>query len=275
MHPRHLAGATVLAAFALLALACGGGSPPAPAPQGNATDSKLPTDEQPPKDRTNRPRRRDPAKEKPDVVWSVQRLMDEWAPNGTGLRQQYGGQIIEVTGKVWDFMPFDYYKPTDAILVNLDALPTNLIFHMADREPWAKVIPKQEVTLRGRVPLPDEGIIEPLVQCVIVEPRKTSAIQLTAEELIRDARTDPKKYDRKYLIVEGEVVGKKKVNGLYLELKGDEQTKVRCQIFWKLDMTIDPIALGQKVKVYGQYVTISKDGLLTLDKALPILGKVE
>ena len=53
---------------------------------------------------------------------------------------------------------------------------------------------------------------------------------------------------------------------------------MRCQIVSKLKFTIDPIQVGQKIKVFGQYVTINPPGLpgsVILDKALPITKDVQ
>ena len=60
-----------------------------------------------------------------------------------------------------------------------------------------------------------------------------------------------------------------------VELKGDGQTKVRCQVYGKLSFLADPLKVGQKVKLFGQYVTYDKALGVTLDKALPITRDAE
>jgi hypothetical protein len=289
MQPRHLAGAIVFVACVLLVLACGGRVNVPPPPGNNSPpkditpqkDGGLPKDELPPKDGPKGPPKvetpRDPATEKPDLVWTADQLRKE-AKSGPLFRQKYRDKIIEVSGTVFEFDPFSYYEPANTITVQLEAKPAFIYFHMANREPWAKVVPGQPATLRGRVPRDSEFINEPLVQCVVVEPQQSPALQLTADQLCRDARADAKKYNKTYMVVAGEVIGKSTVGPLYLELKGDDQTKVRCQIISKLKFTIDPIQVGQKIKVFGQYVTINPPGLpgaVILDKALPITKDVQ
>jgi len=291
MQLRHLAGAIVFAAFVLLVIACGGsGRGPRPPVADAWPKDDLPVkDEQPPKDRPgegpkdgfkDRPKvegPRDPANEKPDLVWTADELRKEVKANGFQFHTKYRDKVIQVSGTVFDFDPFSYYAPANTITVQLETNPAFIYFHMAGREPWAKVVPGQPATLRGRVPRDSEFINEPLVQCVVVEPKQSPAVQLTADQLCRDARTDAKKYNNAYMVVAGEVTGKSNFP-LYLELKGDDQTKVRCQIVSKLKFTIDPIQVGQKIKVFGQYVTINPPGLpgsVILDKALPITKDVQ
>ena len=292
MQLRHLAGAITFVAFVLLVVACAGsGKGPRPPVADAWPKDDLPIkDEQPPKDRPGEGPKdgakdgpkgetpRDPANEKPDLVWTADELRKEVKANGLQFRNKYRDKVIQVSGTVFDFDPFSYYAPANTITVQLETHPAFIYFHMAGREPWAKVVPGQLATLRGRVPRDSEFINEPLVQCVVVEPQQSPALPLTADQLCRDARADPKKYNGKYMIVSGEVTAKRTVNGLYLDLKGDDQTKVRCQIVNKLKFTIDPIQVGQKIKVFGQYVTINPpglDGSVILDKALPITKDVQ
>jgi hypothetical protein len=218
---------------------------------------------------------RDPAKEKPDLVWTSAELYKETRANGLGFNDKYRDKIIEVSGcKLFDFESYGVYGK-DTITMNIDAKPSFIIVHMGDREPWAKVVPGQDFTMRGRVPLKQEDINEPLVDCIIVAPQKSPALPLTAEQLCRDAQADPKKYNGKYMIVTGEVLRKQIPGAVVLELKGDGATKVRCQIPSKLKLTVDPIMVGQKIKVVGQYVTFDKVNGVILDKALPITRNVE
>jgi hypothetical protein len=297
MQPRYLA-ATLLVTFAVLALACGGyRGPRQPVADAWPKDDLPPKDEQPPRDRPGggpkdapkdspkdgpgggpKVEGRDPAKEMPDFVWTTAELRKEFGNNNPLYRQKYADKIIEVSGTVYEFDPFAYYAPSNAITIQIESKPSFFYLHMQDREPWARAVPGQPVKLRGRVARKDEFINEPLVQCVIVEPQQSPALQLTAEQLCREARAEPKKYVNQYMIVSGVVTAKSKVNALYLEIKGDDQSKVRCQIVDKLKFTIDPIMVGQKVKVFGQFVTATVPdlpGTVILGKALPITKDVQ
>jgi hypothetical protein len=218
---------------------------------------------------------RDLTKEKPDFQWTPADVMKEYKGNGSGFREKYHDKIIEVSGTVWNSDPFAYYAPKDLINVNLVSDPGPTICHMADREPWAKVIPGQPVKLRGRVPRDDEWIVEPLVDCVVVEPQQSPALPMTAEQLCRDAQADAKQHSGKYMIVSGEIASVRKIGLTIVELKGDSQTKVYCQVFGKLDFLADPLKVGQKIKMFGMYVTLDKTNGVILDKALPITRNVE
>ena len=139
----------------------------------------------------------------------------------------------------------------------------------------ARAVPGQDITIRGRVPRDEDFINEPLMDCIVVEPKQSSALALTAEQLCRDAQADSKKYNKAYMIVTGEVVSKSRPGLTIVELKGDGQTKVRCQVYGKLSFLADPLKVGQKVKLFGQYVTYDKALGVTLDKALPITRDAE
>lgn len=230
-------------------------NPPAPGPKPKA-----------PRDLTN---------EKADLVWTTADVWDKWANRRTEYLRLYSDSIIEVSGKVWDFDAFGYYAPADTITMNLENHTAFLIIHMAGREPWARVIPGQDVKIRGRVPRSDEFIAEPLVNCIILEPQHSSAVQGTAGQLYREALADSQKYNKKYLIVSGEVVRKSLVNALFVELKGDGATTVRCQVESKMGFTLDHVQVGQKLKMVGQYVTLDKTNGLILNKCLPITQNVE
>ena len=118
-----------------------------------------------------------------------------------GTFKKYYGQELQVTGPV-HLLFLDLSK-----LPVLSFMPYNppLLCHIANKEPWAKVVPGQTVTVKGKL---GNG----LEQCVVVSTGKSPAYTASAVELAEAYQADrdaaQKKYDYGYIYVEGEVQDK-------------------------------------------------------------------
>src|SRR5579862_1622232 len=118
--PLRYPPALLLVTFVLLVLACAAPVPPPPPPPPPPPNNPAgPENPPPPVAVPNVPVIRDPAKEKPDLVWTADELRKEAKANGLHFRRQYKDKIIEVSGKLWDFEPFAYYAPNKLINVQL------------------------------------------------------------------------------------------------------------------------------------------------------------
>ena len=201
--------------------------------------------------------------------------MKEYGQTGTEFRSKYPNKIVELSGKVFAFDPYNWSAIGDVITMNLEGNPGTTFCQIADREPWAKALPGEQVEVRGRVPPNSDRVVAPLVDCVIVEPQRSSALPIMAEQLVRDMKTAPKKYLNKSLIVSGEIVSKSTANAVFVELKGDGQTNVRCYVYNKLHFTIDPLKVGQMTKLVGRNVQLRQVEGVILSECLPITRNVE
>jgi hypothetical protein len=243
-----------LVAFVLLALACGGGVP-ATRP---ANDSSAPADSTPKDGKGDGPR--DPAKDEPDFRMPVGELLADLNKLGFGADKKYKNKIVEVSGEVGGgLLAFGWSdeEKTGYFSLTGEGAPAGLTCYTAEPEPWAKVVPGQKVTVKGRW---GNGPGRGLVKCVFVQTGPYPGVRLTAEQLCRDVRAEADKYDQKYLVVSGEIRGKQANadGGYQLELKGDGVAVVRCTISAANKNVGDALTVGQKLKMFGKFDRINQ-----------------
>jgi hypothetical protein len=127
-----------------------------------------------------------------------------------------------------------------------------------EKEPWKKALPDQTVRLQGKYPEinPRPGLID----CEIVEVTGAGPPTLTADQLAKEYGTDPDgttaKYDKKYLIVTGEIanVDFNEAKAASITLKTKEQVlRVFCNFTVFAKEQTSRLKPGQKIKVLGEY----------------------
>lgn len=191
----------------------------------------------------------------PDFNLSAADFHAEHKKGNLALAQKYAGKVIEVQGVVKNVgrnvskMPYIALEAEDLLGV--------MCFTM-DKKPWERVAVGQKVKVRGKFPEAVIGVT--LSDCEVAEAGEGAAATLPATDLARKYRADPdavsKKYDKKSLIVFGEVVKKDYDEGgaPSLELKGADQVKVLCAFTAFEKDLVDPIQVGQHVHIIGQYM---------------------
>lgn len=173
--------------------------------------------------------------------------------------EKYYRKVVELSGKVslaygghtGDGKPF-FKLVTDK--GNWDFIHCTTV----DPQPWAKIVPGQQIKVKGR----DERSLE---NCVIVDYGKDPSITISPEELTKEYQADPeatrKKYDEKYLRLEGDVVsltlGKKGEIGRTpdkLVLKGNEGVQIECWFIGDFRSKEPENAQGQtRLKIVGMF----------------------
>jgi hypothetical protein len=126
-----------------------------------------------------------------------------------------------------------------------------------DEQPWAKVARGQKVRIKG---LGGAVILAPrLLACAIVEPGEYAAVRISAADLAKEYAADPdatiKKYDKKHMVVTGEVAAKdvNEFKAVGLTLKTGNKVAVKCG-FTAFDRDVSrAYAVGQTVSVFGEF----------------------
>jgi hypothetical protein len=204
---------------------------------------------------------------KADFTLTAQQFLDECKKDRTAADKKYKGKIIELSGVVGDFAT----TPTkDAIVwLKVEKAP-GLMCNVRDKEPWTKVVPGQEVKVRGQYLSFGPG----LANGIIVATGPNPLILIWAEDLAKQYATDRDalnaKFKDKYLMVEGEVAGKKpygKTDGVHVFLKGTKDVTV-CGLFGKDEAA--GIQEGKKIKLFGSYLDVANPKQVELHMCWPI-----
>jgi hypothetical protein len=245
-------GAAVL--FSLLLVGCGGETEKTK-PQSNAVSRNKDKDKDKSKDGWVKDKHPDKPR-KPDVSLASTAFGQEFKTDREAAKAKYQRKYIELEGEITGVGR----KSANEAYLTLEGPKDDLIgvtCFTKDREPWNKYSPGQKVKLQGD--WPEFAITASLIDCTIVEAGPNPAPVLTAEELAKESSADAeatiKKYDKKWLVLSGEIVGKETndVGAATLELKGDGKTKVRASFTaFEKDIT-DPLKVGQKVELLGQF----------------------
>ena len=174
---------------------------------------------------------------------------------GQAEDEKFRGKVIELSGTVEDVgrsaggEAFVELKTSGGLL--------GVMCFTADERPWASFARGQTVRLKG---LWSEPLMAPrLLYCVVVEPGEYAAIRITATDLAKEYAADPdatvKKYEKKHVVVTGEVASKdvNEFKAVALVLKTDNKVKVECG-FTAFDRDLsDQYAVGQTVRVFGEF----------------------
>jgi hypothetical protein len=209
----------------------------------------------------------DLAKASPDVTTDAESWHAEWKKDAEAARKKYKGKIVELSGVV-EHPDDDPYGRIGYIWLKAKSDILGPRCALDDTAPWLKVGPGCTIKIRGTVP--DFGLSGDLYPCVIVESSPTTCLEITAARLAKEFAADKKaaldKYEKKWLIVEGELTGKEpsKIDEgrfIYLTLKGDGAVNVRCYIANNSDYqrkANEDLEVGQKMKVCGELGTDAK-----------------
>jgi hypothetical protein len=221
--------------------------------------------------------------EKPDFTGTAKDLAKEFSDNQAAAKAKYDGKIVEVTGKV-TALEWDNNRRIALVGLDVDDLG-NIVFpcRMADPEPWAQLSQGAQARIKGRWAVEEVGFRCILTDATVVAPQANDAPLITAKDLIAAMKADPvqtnAKYDGKRLIVEGEIVAKqaRKEDGRYLiDLNGGDM-KIRCSFQKENNSLGDGLQVGQKVRMYGEYIKDfqTEPGVITLGLCLPITKGVK
>jgi hypothetical protein len=188
---------------------------------------------------------------------------------------EFAGQLIELVGDIdgllWD-PPAVTLKTEEQPLV----AGAITVCETVDGEPWAKFSYGQKVTIRGRVPAhPDSPT---LIGCIVTSREKNPAVKISAEELSRQYQADAagtmKRYRKKSLILDGEVVDKQATEKeTILFLKGVGDARIPCGVPSLAKSLIEDVAKGKHVTLHGKFEYADDGKGMRLGFCLPICGK--
>jgi hypothetical protein len=199
---------------------------------------------------------------KPDVTMDVDSWHAEWKKDPETAKKKYKGKIIELTGVV-DRPGDDPYGRVGYIYPKIKSGGIGPRCALDEVAPWLRVGPGCTIRIKGFVPegYNSDGDLYP---CVIVESSPNTYLSITALELTKsyaaDKQAAEKKYDDKWLIVEGELFSKEPSKAdegrfIYLTLKGDQGVNVKCYVENQSEeqkKANDALKQGQKLKVCGE-----------------------
>jgi len=201
----------------------------------------------------------DLTKVKPDYVLTAEELHKEWQNDRNAAAAKFGGKLVELQGTVaagmnwisWDGKPsvcLDGGSGGDVVV----CYPSN------EKEPCTKVGPLQKVTARGIAASEGPAMEIRLNECLFTEFGPNPTIVLSAEDLAREYKQDEwatqRKYDSRYLIVEGTVASTKDLGGIFgvVLLEGNGDTHVACNFSSDGGKLAQGIAVGQTVRLVGR-----------------------
>lgn len=205
------------------------------------------------------------AKASPDFSLDAQQYFNECKENERSATKKYQGKIVELKGVVLNMGAANGGTPK----INLggkneDGLGVQCV--TAEKEPWAKVVPGQTATVRGKGP--EFAVVPSLIDCVFVDLGASPAVRIAstklAEEHAESKEATEKKYTGKYLIVEGELIDKRK-NDLdvpELSLKGTDKLHIWCGFLMFDGPPADRLKIGETVKIVGQWSPSFRDANL-------------
>jgi hypothetical protein len=187
---------------------------------------------------------------------------------------KFNGQVIELSGTVSgvgrNISGESYVTLKAQGLVGVMCFTT-------DPEPWATVAQGQKVRIKG---LWAPTFVAPrLLWCVVEEPGEYAAVRIAATDLAKEYAADPeatvKKYDKKHLVLTGEVASKSAndVGAVTLGLKTGNATAINCS-FTAFDKGATAgYEVGQTVTVFGEF-TLNFGSGTTVDLyfCLPLQG---
>lgn len=209
----------------------------------------------------------DLTKAKPDGTYTAKAFLAEQKKDGDFLLNRHAGKVVEVTGEIKGY-GYGARENVAAIILDTGEEITfdMMVCQLADKEPWKKALPTQQVILRAEVPskVNPAGILAWQIVEVKGSPPKT----FSAEEFSRASATEPEKYKDKPLFITGTITKTQENGGFLLVfLKAQEGGEVQC-VFGDEFQAIAFLTVGQKmalkpgamVKILGKYVHIGVSG---------------
>jgi putative nucleic acid binding protein len=193
---------------------------------------------------------------RPDFALTSVAFGEEYRKNKKDAEAKYNGKIIELSGTIAG-IGRNVSKEAHITLDGAKGELLGVMCHTTDPEPWLKYARGQKVRIRGRGP--DFSFGAALIECEVMEAGPNPASVLTADQFAREYGADPeaagKKYEKQHIILTGEIINKtvNDVGAISLELKGDGKTRVKCAFTaFERDMA-EPLMVGDKIKVLGEY----------------------
>jgi hypothetical protein len=244
--------------------------PPAVGPKGSAPDPvALNAD------------RQDEILEKTAPAFKVtaEELFAEARKDVTAATKKYKGAVIEVSGEPTNF-DRSGDKSTIILQVSGVPVPVGVLCIVNTNEAWATIAHGQVVKLKGKcINVDISGKLTDCVtldNCVVVDAGKERPVKVDAEaftkEYLADKQAAAKKYDKKWLIVEGQYVGQLEENGLpVVKLKGADKLDVKYHVSVFEKSYIANLKPGDKVKFMGQaHISSEKVSEPSFDQTLMI-----
>ena len=195
---------------------------------------------------------------------------EEYCPQAAN--EKFQGKVIELSGTVGDVAR----NAGGEAFVQLQ-VPGELLGVMCfttDERPWAGVARGQKVRIKG---LWGGVVMAPrLLSCVFVDPGEYAAVRISAIDLAKEYAADSeetvKKYNKKHLVVTGEVAAKdvNELNAVRLTLKTGNNVAVTCG-FTAFDRDLSGrYEVGQTVTVFGDFsLNFGGDNSVDLNFCLP------
>jgi hypothetical protein len=200
---------------------------------------------------------------------SAKELVELWSKDKDKAEKDYKRKKVEVSGVV---KAIDHDGRGSA-RIYLDSNPS-VCCYTEDKEPWAKATPGQKIKLRGTWEgFSSQPVLDP---ADIVELGDNPAVVVSAGQLAKefaaDRKTAESKYDKKYLLVDGEIadVQTRGDGQATIRLQGDGQTAVVCYFTSLEKNQTDGLKKGMKLKLSAQVDSAKKDNEVGLKDCLAI-----
>jgi hypothetical protein len=219
----------------------------------------------------------DVANTAPVASLDAQAYFEEYEKDQKAAIKKYQNKVVEIKGvvKSFDLKPGGSSTPEGETEINLQIKSgtwSGIGCKTREKEPWSRVLPGQTIKIKGVSLL---GIM--MENCVITETDPTPPMTITAEALAKEAQTEraaaKKKYEHKWVILEGEVIERKEQpSGVRLVLKGEGQINVNANFTDKARAKqVEKVKVGDKIKlatrVFDLVGTIGLDGSLLITQA--------
>lgn len=198
---------------------------------------------------------------------------EEYQPQAGDAK--FSGQVVELTGTV---SGVGRNAGGEAFVTLKSPGLLGVMCFTTDPEPWATVAQGQKVRLKGLWASP---LVAPrLLWCVVVEPGEYAAVRIAATDLAKEYAADPeatvKKYDKKNLVITGEIASKSAndAGAVTLGLKSGNAIAVKCS-FTAFDKDVTAgYEVGQTVTVFGEFtLNFGSGDSVELYFCLPLQGK--
>jgi uncharacterized protein (DUF1330 family) len=203
----------------------------------------------------SRPPVEDLSKVEPAFKMTAEEFFKEYEAGKNTAAEKYKGKVIELSGEIDGIGRNFGGDPYVTLKVEKQLL--GVMCFTAEEHPWAKVVRGQKIKIKGK--WPEFTVASSLIYCAFVETGEYAGIRLSAEELAKEYAADPeatvKKYDKKFLVMTGEVVSKEfnSAGAASVELKSGNKVKVKCSFTATEKDVTKPIKVGQTIEVVGEF----------------------
>jgi uncharacterized protein (DUF1330 family) len=212
----------------------------------------------------------------PDFSLKAETYYDDYQRDKQAAFKKYFGKVVELSGVV-ESMGQDPRAGRSFIHLRASEATHGVQCITLDPEPWATVSPGQTVRLKGTWPKETAVSTATLGDCVFVKKGPNPAIAISAVDLAKEYAADKdaaiKKYENKYLIVDGEIVHKETISKrgtVTVALTGDGGVRVACFFTFVESVQSKPLQVGQRIKLIGTFVKPEETRDVTLSTCLLI-----